>query len=280
MISVVSTELSKALRNPWLFISLAIGCMLAILSAWQYVPIYEFTPDSGRFYYPDSQGCFQSWMSLSATSAPMLFYQLLPLLAVTPYACSLASEFKDGYIAQTYTRTSRGAYLAAKYIAVGISAGLVAVLPQVLNLVFLACVHPAYLPNVTMAMYYGGVFWDNIGSWFYYNVPILYVALYCGIDFALCGLWACFVLSLSLLIRNRVLLLTLPYLGLLALAFVNERIFFALGGIRGFDLSLFENLHGFLSAYRQDGWIILAECFVLALLSVGILALFRKRDVL
>lgn len=280
MMPIIKVELSKALRNPWFAISMGIGCLLAILSAWQYVPIYEFTPNPDKFYYPDSQGCFQAWMSLSATSTPMLFYQLLPLLVVTPYACSLASEFKDGYVAQVYTRASRGTYLAAKYIAVCISAGLVAVAPQLLNLLFLACVHPAYLPDVNTAMYYGAVFWDSVGSWLYYNVPLLYVALYCAIDFALCGLWACFVLSLSLLVQNRVLLLTLPYLGLLALAFVNERIFFALGGIKGVELNLFENLHGYLSAYTQDDWIILAECLVLAVLSIGIIVLFRKRDVL
>lgn len=274
---LLKMEFEKACRNVWFALALVIGCVLAVYNALQYIPTDTFTPSPDKFYYPTSQGCVQAWMSINTSSVALLFYQILPLLAVAPYAWSFASELKDGYICQVYTRTARLRYVFAKYVATMCSAGLVAVVPQLLNFIVLACLFPLYTPVIADSMYLG-IFGQSIGSWLFYNVPLGYVALYCGIDFAMCGLWAGFTLSLSFLVRNRVALLVAPYAGLMVVQFVNERLFLALGGIRGIPLSFFENLYGGAHMYAQNGWIILGECVVLAVASIAIIATCWRRD--
>lgn len=275
-------ELEKAFASKWFAAALALGCVFAVGCAALYFPSpgSTFTPSPDKFYYPTSQGCFHAWISVSGTSLSLLFYQLLPLLAVVPYAWSLRSELKDGYFSQVCTRASRDKYLAAKFVAAVCAAGAVAVIPQLLNLVVLACIYPGYLPNIVYDSMYVAVVQESIGSWLFYNFPLGYVLLYCAIDFALCGLWAGFVLALSFLVRNRVVLLVAPYVFLILLQFVNERIFLALGGLRGFELGMFANLHGGYNMYLQNIWIIAAECLVLLALTVAIFLAKRKSDVL
>lgn len=282
MIALLRMELSKAMKNKWFFIALSVGVAFSLVSAAQYIipqMTSQFTPSPDKFYNYTAESCFTAWMSLSQGAVPLLFYQIAPLLAVLPYVWSLRSELKDGYIAQVYARTHRECYLIAKYVAVCCSAGVVAVAPQVLNFVLLACFFPAYVPTIDGAMY-TTVFWDSIGSWLFYNVPLAYVGWYCVIDFGLCGFWAGFVLALSCLIRNRVVVLVVPYLSLLLVQFVNEKIFLALGGLNGLDVSLFENLRGGAASYLQNGWVILAMCLAFFALAGGLMALCRQRDVL
>lgn len=283
MIVLIRMELGKALRNKWFAIALGVGLALAVLGALPYIVglfTSTFVPAPDKFYNPELNSCFNAWMSIDQSAPSLLFYQIVPLLAVIPYASSLRSELKDGYVAQVYARSERGRYLAAKYVAVFCAAGLVAALPQLLNFVLLACFYPGYLPQVEAAIY-TAVFADNVGSWLFYNMPLLDVLLFCVIDFAICGVWAGFVLVLSCLVRNRVVLLVAPYLALLLVQFANDRIFLALGALNGFDVGLFNNLRASqTSSYAQDGWIMLIEMAVLLAVAWGIGWFCRKRDVL
>lgn len=283
MFTCFQIELNKAFRNGWFVVALVIGCAFGLGCAALYaIPsvFSTFVPNPDKFYHPTSQSCFNAWISVDTTSWALLFYQVLPLLCVIPYAWSFASERKDGYISHAYTRVGRGEYFFAKYVSVFLSAGAVAVLPQVLNLVMLACFFPGYVPSIQDANYYAPVFWQSIGSILFYNAPLAYVALYMLIDFLLCGAWAGLVLALSLVVRNRVILLTAPYLALLAVQFVNENIFFAIGKVRGFQLSLFENLHGSCSMYIQNGWIVVGEIITLLFVTGLFWVFWGKRDAL
>lgn len=283
MMVLIRMELDKALKNKWFVIALGVGCVLGLMAAIPYgiaLLTSTFSPAPNKFYDPELQSCFNAWMSIDQSAESLLFFQIVPLLAVIPYAWSLCSERKDGYLAQVYSRTKRGGYLVAKGIAVFCAAGLVAVVPQILNLIVVACFLPGYTPQVGAAIY-TAVFWDNVGSWFFYNIPLLHAALFWGIDFLLCGIWAAFVFALSCLVRNRVVLLTAPYLALLMIQFVNDRIFLALGALSGFDVGLFNNLRASLTSHNaQDGWVMSFEMLILLMATWVIGWVCRKRDVL
>ncbi len=259
-------ECSKAIKNPWFAIALIVGTVLCIAdfaSAINEDVIGGLAP-------AETTSCFSEWISVRYyTSSAMLFYRLAPLLAVMPYGWSLAQERGSGYIAQLYTRAPRIHCLLSKIGAAFLAGGIVVVVPQLVNLALFATVFPASIPDAFEAMYIG-IFDDNLWADLFYSVPLAYVLLYCALDFVLCGLWASFVLMLGAACANRVVVLAAPYMALVLLQFVNERIFLALGGIRGLQLSLFENLHAYSVQYVQNGWIIAAEA---ALLAVGIVFL-------
>lgn len=285
MSALIRLELRKALRNKWFAVALGIGVALALASALlilvPYLQGLQVPMKEGLYISPSIQSSFCFWMNVELqTPTSPLFYRLAPLLAVIPFAWSLQAEMRSGYINQLYTKVPRGKYLCAKGCATFIAGGLIGAVPQIVNFAVLAAFVPGRLPNILDSLYIG-MGSDNLWAWAFFNLPLLFVALYCALGFVLCGLWALFVLSLSSLTRNRVVLLAAPYLALLIVQFANERVFVSLlGGIRGIQLSLFENLHAMSQPYFSDGRIIAVEALVLLLAALALFALRRKRDVL
>ncbi len=121
---------------------------------------------------------------------------------------------------------------------------------------------------------------DNLFSGLFYGSPVLYVLPYCALDFILAGLWSGFVACVSYFVRNRVLTIAAPYLALAIIQVVNERIFILLGGIKGIQLSLFENLRAATSMYVQSMDVIVAESMVLLLFVALSVWAILKRDCL
>lgn len=284
MTSLIHMELDKALRNPWFVIALSIALALATASALGNIffhlnngvtTLYEH-----KYVSPSPDSCFGYWISLDYLQpASTLFFQLLPLLAVIPYAWSYRTELQNGYLNQVVSRTPQGRYLLAKGIATFCSGLLVAVVPLLVNFVLLACFIPAYMPDVTEVLYLA-VFPDDTASWLFYNVPVLYVLFFTLVAGVLCGLWATFVFGLSLFVDNRVALIVVPFLATLGLQFVSDRIYFALGGINGPNLGLSSNMRAVQETFGTSPWIILAEAVILLLGALVLSRLRLRRDVL
>ena len=127
---------------------------------WDWI-IEKFANES--YYYHTIYSCFNMWLPMrGGTDAASLFFTLLPLLALMGYAWSLAADVHSGYIAQLATRAPRPHLYGARYGAVFTSAGLLAVVPLVVNFVVLACFLPAYIPSVVDRMYIGRL--EGIGT--------------------------------------------------------------------------------------------------------------------
>lgn len=283
---LLTMELRKAFANPYFAIALGIGLFLCCAEAVDMMRSDSFSEyleeiasgENDIFISPASYSCFIAWMSVGGDSLwCFMFYRIAPLLAVVPYGWSLASERGNGYVGQIYTRTNRIRYLAAKAFAAFAAGGTVTVVPQLVNLALVATDCPALVPEVFDALT-TGVFHDNLWASWFYEVPGLYVAAYCMLDFVLCGVWAAFVTLLGCLTVNRVAVLTVPYVAIYGMQFLNERIFLALGGIRGFQLSLFENLRAYTTQYVQNGWIIAGEILLLAAACLLLTRVGCRRD--
>lgn len=287
MRALVCMELGKALRSPWFALALGIGLALAVASALPIGMDYLAGLASGGifkegvYFNPSCRSSFRFWMSVEYDyPLPPLFYQLAPLLAVIPFAWSWRSEAISGYLGQVYGRVSRGRYVAAKGIATFVSGGLVGMVPQVVNFAMVSAFVPAITPDIRDVMYLG-VDFDHLWSYWFYNEPLVYMGLYCLLGFALCGLWALFVMALSFVIENRIVLLTFPYLALVVLQFVNDNIFTAvLGGVHAVQFSVLGNLRSVTHSYGQSEWVILGLLAVLLGSSVAIMRARLRRDVL
>lgn len=272
--ALIKVELRKLAASPLLYLALAVGVFLGLADAA--TTIVGVMSEAGEEDADLLWSCYAYWMSVRySTVWATLLYYVLPLLAVIPYAWSLAGERASGYVVEVYSRASRGRYFGAKALAAFLVGGAVAVIPQVLNFLTLMAFFPLAIPDVFDAMYLG-IFEDNLWAELFYSVPALYVALYLLLDFLYCGLWAVLVLAIGYTTKNRVVVLAAPYLALVILQFVNERIFFYLGGIRGIQLSVFENLHAYSVKYVQSGGVILAE-LVLMLVAALLLAWYGAR---
>ena len=282
--TLLKMELNKALRNPWFVVALSIACALAIASAVGNIIYYQeygiFTLWEHKYVSPNPDSCFKWWVSLDFLQpTSTLLFQLLPFLVVIPYAWSYRSELQSGYLNQVVSRASQVRYLIAKGAATFLSGFAVGAIPLVLNIIILACFMPAYLPDITEVLYLG-VYPNDLFSWCFYNLPVLYVVFFTLIAGVICGSWALFVHSLSFLIENRVALLIAPYLGTLALQFISDRIYVVLGSINGPQLGLATNMRAGQESYPQLGWVIALECALLFGVSIALAHRQQRRDVL
>lgn len=284
MRALFGMELRKAIRNPWFIIAVAISSALAVVSAVGNILYYQrygvFELYAHKYVSPVPGSCFKWWISLDFLQpASTLLFQLLPLLAVIPYAWSFRTEMQSGYLNQVATRTTRKRYLAAKSAVVFLTGSLIAAVPLILNIFMLACFIPAYLPDITEVLYLG-VYTSDLWSWFFYNAPVAYVFLYTLLASCMCGFWALLVHSLSFAIDNRVALLIAPYLGVLGLQFFSDRIYLALGSINGPQLGLSANMRAGVESYPQVWWAITLEIAVMLTASALLARRQLKEDLL
>ncbi|WP_058270893.1 hypothetical protein [Olsenella massiliensis] len=283
MRNLMGMELRKALRNPWLAIALTIALGLAVASAAGNIIYFLDNPIAlyPHKFIPFTIGnCFKYWVSLDFIQpSSTLLFQLMPVLAVIPYAWSYRSELQSGYANQLMSRDRRERVLAAKALAVFVSGALVAVIPLVVNFLLLACFIPAYLPDV-VGVLYNAVYSQDLWAWFFYNLPVVYVVLFTLLAGVLSGLWATFVHALSFVVENRVVLLIAPQLGLLGLQFVNDKIYYALGTICGVQLGLGQNMRAIAETYLQSPQVIFGEGALMLLVALVMTMCQVRRDVL
>lgn len=278
MIRLVRLELGKALYNKWFVIALTVASLLAVASAIEAISTVmvgsSLNPLSKEWNGLSAMGAYGQWVFVSANMSCEIFFQVLPLFALVPYAMSLRTETIDGVLNQMYVRSSRGRYLCAKCLAAFASGFLVAAVPLMLNLVVLACALPGYTPEVVDGLYFGLSEGEALVSLFF-GAPWAYVLVNTLIDGCLCGLWAVFVLGVSCLVDNRALLLVGAYLSLLMIKYANENVFGALG-INGFRFNLIDMLRSWSLTYTKS---MVVVCIVLVFLLATAAAILRaQRD--
>lgn len=86
-------------------------------------------------------------------------------------------------------------------------------------------------------------------------------------------------MSLAFLLKKRIPLLIVPYLSLILLKFLNDKMIVPLSGIRQ-DITPFGFLRSIPPMWFTSGWVIAAEIGILVLIIGIILFKNRKADVL
>ena len=110
---VLRFEMTRAFRNKWLAVSVALGTLIGLADIWLNVSQYGF--NRGR-------ALIQTWIGTDYQFAyNSLFYVLLPLIACFPYAGSCYQDQKTGYESSICIKTSRLSYMIAKEAAVAAS---------------------------------------------------------------------------------------------------------------------------------------------------------------
>ena len=102
---VLRFEMTRAFRNKWLAVSVALGTLIGLADIWLNVSQYGF--NRGR-------ALIQTWIGTDYQFAyNSLFYVLLPLIACFPYAGSCYQDQKTGYESSICIKTSRLSYMIA-----------------------------------------------------------------------------------------------------------------------------------------------------------------------
>lgn len=284
---MVHEELHRAFFNPSFIITLLLllGIVLAdlILTVNEYNEYLssQFVNANGDYWVnpaKESFSLYNNWIGGEVFSFPsMLFYSLLPIFAALPFSWSYLSDLNSGYIRQLTIKASRNVYLVAKFIATYISGFLIIAIPLFLSVLLVACVIPAYKPNVIWLLYYS-VNKNTPFSILFYNVPVLYLAIYLFIPSLFGGVFSVTSLSLSFIVRNKYTALFLPYIVMIIISHVLTLSFAYSIWV---EISPLYFLKGTSSGL--DSNIIVMGVWFLILLAFSLVTLIlerRKRDVL
>lgn len=289
--STLRLEIGRAFTNKWFVASLVVLTMLAIAQA---LPrgindgdilnriIYPHL--NTKYYAQTVYSIPNAWIALDhVTLSTELFFFLAPFLVLMGYSWSLATDLKSGYCTQLAMRATRSRYYGAKAAATFLAGGTLVAVPLLVNLLVLACFVPFGAPSVVDAFYVGVS--DSsafVGLLFFH--PAAYIATRLLLDFALCGLWATTVLALSCFVQNRVALIALPYIFLLLVKHLGQRLYVIArtNGMKGFGTSvtLFDQLRAEGDAFFCPLWVTLICIGIMLAISIALPLLARRKDIL
>ncbi len=285
MSPLIRLEMRRALGNRLTLTCLVIGVALALAAAVEATLDFWTFFDEGVAHieetYADqfAKGAFTEWMPMAVMrSVPNLFFFSAPLLIGLSYAWSWRSDVRKGYAASILTRAPRAEWDRAKGLATFVVSGIVVAVPLLVNLAVVLCLVPAYPPDIVGVVYTGlwtKVFLSNL----FYTCAPAYVAVRVVLDFVLAGLWGTTVLALSRFMRNRVAIVALPYIGLIAIKYVSENLY-VLSGVQLGALTILDQLKARGDQFYYDWGAVALGLAVMLLVSVAVPRLTRGRDVL
>lgn len=217
-------ELKKLFQTKLFIVMLCVLSAITVILAIgystlrnQYVcDIQAMSIDKNGNYFSDpligAYNLFNSWIGgiPGSNILTMLFYLILPLAAVLPYALSFSNERKSGYLRQMVLQNGKLHYYIVKYFAVFSSGFFLIFIPIVLNIIVTACIIPAYTPNIFYSMYYTQSYGQYLSRVFY-MYPFLFLAIFTLLPSVFAGLWATVSLTISYFISNKYIILLVPY---------------------------------------------------------------------
>lgn len=188
--NIYKFELKRAFKIPSFYLSLIVGCIITIVDWTVYAlpqaqSLDVYMADMSQKSYPVS--AFIMWIGGERSKFASLYFLILPLLVVVPYAHSFYTDNKSTYINFIVTRVIKKEYFKAKFLAVFLSGGCVAVVPLILNFMMTAMVLPCV--NIQTAM--GGKLLPKSSfTEIYYNYPMLFVCISLLMIFIFAGIMA------------------------------------------------------------------------------------------
>lgn len=209
---MIAKEIQRAFNSIGFRIALLIGSLIALsqyfISVLPASKVLAFAANEGMI--PHS--VFSKWIGADTyTFVSSLYFMALPLLCTLPHASSYYKDMSSGYIRQIVTRTGRSSYFRAKYISVFISAGMVTVLPLILNLYLTAVTLPSIKPVLAVG-YFPATHATRFLPTLMYEHPYIYTVIYLLIIFVFSGGIASISLAISLAANNQFVVLIAPFI--------------------------------------------------------------------
>lgn len=276
---MIKIECKKAVCNRMFLASCLVSLFFVIVAALYNVSYYMAMSQnvvSGNAM-KQSVTLYNSWIGHDGMSlGSVCFYYLFALLATLPYGWAYQVEHKIGYDKNMIIRAGKFEYFFSKYIAVFLAGGLTILVTLVSNFYITSLFIPAIQPDIHYEIYYG-VSYGTMWSYFFFDMPILYVILYMILNFIFAGLFACFSLTCSMFLKNRITILVIPYLVFLLLHYLRNFCHYKFYE----EISPLNYLQAICLENNTCWWIVLSQGLIFFCVSFGVVMLYgRKRELL
>lgn len=226
MRKLLKVELKKAFSNSWFIIALLIGMALVCINAYQVAVAYygengvadyirsclsnKIIPKDGL----DGTTLYNSWLGATMDTSAVVFFYLVPLLAILPCGWNTAEEINGGYLKIVVPRIGRKKFYFTKLLAAFISGGTAIAIPLFSSLCVTAAIVPAITPHPYNNMYYW-IYHGDLLSSLAFSHPLIYAFVYIIIDFIFAGCFACLPLIVALRSEKRIAALVVPYIAVI-----------------------------------------------------------------
>lgn len=197
-------ELKRSVMNKNMLIALLIGILIVmpgtISNYFGEIEYKEYISSMNISSGADLTSLYGRWFAMHTDFLAVLFYYILPILAVYPSAMLYFKDRKTGYVKNLYTRYSKSKCLVIKYITTFISGGIAVFLPLLLSFMLTSTYAPARIPD---SLIMNAIVDKNMWSELFFTHPLLYTFGYLMIDFVFGGLFACLAMSFSEFVKHR-----------------------------------------------------------------------------
>ncbi len=201
MIKALQAEIYKLTKNRGLKIYYIIMSILLVgesVYSYNLWKIYQEIFLEAKSY---PQVLSMYWIGGDITSVFLkLYYLLLPIMSVLPFAVTYYTEIRTGYMKNACTRIGKKKYIISKYIVSFVTGGLACSCPLLINLL-ITSLYAVDLPqnviNLTTAVM-NRCPWSDI----FYDNPLLYAFIYICLAFIFGGLFAVSTMAIVHLCNN------------------------------------------------------------------------------
>lgn len=202
-------ECKRALKNPFTYGALLVGIVICIAEVIvDVVPELEFLLGRAIMEYPDT--VFDNGILFENSKFQQIYYTIIPLLAVIPNGISFYNDIESGYIRQIITREEKRKYYTAKFMVTFLSAGLITIIPLIINLMTCMALLPSAIPQPGVMK--SGITSGYMMAELFFESPYAYTIIYLAIDFIISGIIAIFAVSISWVAFSKYLVMFTPFI--------------------------------------------------------------------
>ena len=177
------TEWYRATHSNYFKVAMLIGGFISLAHFVLCVcPLYQFLDEE---LYPFS--VYGKWIGIDNISVySSMYYFLLPILIALPFVGTLKEDLRTGYVRNVFIRVDKCSYYIAKFSVNFVVAGMITVIPLILNFILTAMVLPLVKPQSGSFLF--PIYQCHFLGDFYYEHPFCYVVIYLILNFIFMGL--------------------------------------------------------------------------------------------
>lgn len=234
---MLKLELKRAFKRKTFLFTIVIGIIFAIVEnvvSNYYDIIHSYTnyPHFFEGYIKTAMdSCYNSFLFFNFSPLSSIFFTIMPIVVAIAYSDSYLEDLNSGFLKNILARCPKQKYLKSKFLANFIVSGITVSIPLLISLLMLITTQASINPDKISTLTLGS---GNLNLDMYLNHPILYIFLWIGIYFVFAGAISSIALGVSIVNRNKFIVLIAPFIILQAID-----ILFSFIGINDYNVMRF-----------------------------------------
>ncbi|MEG2656914.1 MAG: hypothetical protein RSA29_14560 [Clostridium sp.] len=151
----------------------------------------------------------ENFIMFRFTDVSNILFCIMPIIVSMAYGDSYLEDLNSGFLKSILSRCSKNKYFINKFVANFIIAGIAFTLPLLINFLINICFGATLQPEILNP---NNLRIGNLNMNLYVNHPMMYTTLWLFIYFIFSGAIASISLAISIITRNKFIVLVIPFI--------------------------------------------------------------------